>query len=99
MQIIDELEPVRRGPYCGSVGYFDDGGASALNVAIRTAAIDGESMSGSYSNLQGMLDYWVGAGIVADSVPSDEWAETCAKAAGFQEAISGLAPRAAGVAE
>ncbi len=96
MQIIDELEPVRRGPYCGSVGYFDDDGGSALNVAIRTAAMNGESIDGSWSNVRGMLDYCVGAGIVSDSVPSLEWEETCAKAAGFQEAIAALALRATG---
>lgn len=96
MQIIDELEPVRRGPYCGSVGYFDDSGASALNVAIRTATVCGESMNGSWANVKGMLDYFVGAGIVADSVAAMEWDETCAKAAGFQESIAPLAPAIAG---
>jgi para-aminobenzoate synthetase component I len=69
MQIIDELEPTRRGPYCGSIGFISDSGHAAFNVAIRTAVI-----------AQGRLDYHVGAGIVADSEPAAEWEETMEKA-------------------
>jgi anthranilate synthase component I len=70
MEIIDELEPTRRGPYAGAVGYFAYGGATMdTAIAIRTlVARDGKA--------------WVqaGAGIVADSVPSSEYLETLAKA-------------------
>ncbi|MBL0927684.1 MAG: anthranilate synthase component I family protein [Phycisphaerales bacterium] len=69
MQIIDELEDFRRGPYCGSVGFVSDCGRAAFSVAIRTACIS-----------SGVLDYPVGAGIVADSRPDDEWIETLHKA-------------------
>jgi anthranilate synthase component I len=70
MQIIDELEPVRRGPYAGAVGYVG-WGARTLDtaIAIRTCVIQGDRA-------------WVqaGAGIVADSDPAGEWRETEAKA-------------------
>lgn len=92
MQIIDELEPVRRGPYCGSVIMADDGGAFHMNVGIRTSAIRGESMDGSWARIRGHLDYFVGAGIVADSDPHAEWRETCAKAAGFEHVMRQLSP-------
>ncbi len=92
MQIIDELEPVRRGPYCGSVIMADDGGAFHMNVGIRTSAVRGESMDGSWARIRGDLDYFVGAGIVADSDPHAEWRETCAKAAGFEYVMRQLSP-------
>jgi anthranilate synthase component 1 len=70
MEIIDELEPVRRGPYAGAVGYVG-WGAQALDtaIALRTCVIRGDRA-------------WVqaGAGIVADSDPEAEWRETEAKA-------------------
>jgi len=69
MQIIDELEPIGRGMYCGAIGWMDDSGAMSLNVAIRTAEIAGDRIS-----------YRTGAGIVADSQPGAEWAETLEKA-------------------
>jgi anthranilate/para-aminobenzoate synthase component I len=71
MQAIEDLEPVRRGVYCGAIGWVDgDGGRAELAVAIRTFTIaDGRTHLG------------VGGGIVADSQPSDEWAETELKAA------------------
>jgi len=90
MQIVEELEPVRRGPYCGSVGWFADSGACELNVAIRTAAIAGVLRTGAWTDVQGVLDYFVGAGIVADSIPALEWEETEAKAAGFLKALESL---------
>ncbi len=72
MQIIDELEPFARGPYCGSIGYI---GADriALNVAIRTMTIEGREAT-----------YAAGAGIVADSDPSRECEEMVAKTAVVQ---------------
>lgn len=79
MEIIDELEPVSRGPYCGSIGYLGFNRESQLNIAIRTAICkDGQA----YFN--------VGAGIVADSSAAAEYAETLAKARGFLAAL-GLA--------
>jgi anthranilate synthase component I len=70
MEIIDELEPVRRGPYAGAVGYVG-WGARTLDtaIAIRTCVIRGDRA-------------WIqaGAGIVADSDPAAEWRETEAKA-------------------
>jgi para-aminobenzoate synthetase component 1 len=71
MQIIEDLEPVRRGVYCGAVGWMDtERDAGDLNVAIRTFTV-----------AHGRTHLGVGAGIVADSVPASEWAETELKAA------------------
>jgi para-aminobenzoate synthetase component I len=80
MQIIDELEPVRRGPYCGAIGFIGDDGRARLSVAIRTACITGRGPSPGLFE-RGALDYSVGAGIVSDSDPGAEWAETLEKAA------------------
>jgi len=68
MEIIDALEPVRRGVYAGAVGHFDYHGNLDLCIAIRTLV---------YANGRA---YWgVGAGIVADSEPDREWEETLNK--------------------
>jgi para-aminobenzoate synthetase component 1 len=73
MQIISELEQTPRGPYCGAIGFVSRSGHASFNVAIRTATIaDGPG--------GGILDYAVGAGIVADSDPAAEWQETLDKA-------------------
>jgi para-aminobenzoate synthetase component 1 len=72
MEIIDELEPVRRGPYTGSFGYLSWNGNLDLNIAIRTLVL---------CNTSGYLQ--VGAGIVADSDPSREYEETLHKAQAF----------------
>jgi len=77
MQIIDELEPVRRGPYCGAIGWLA-ADACQLSVAIRTMLIEPAA---------GRVDYSVGGGIVADSVPAAEWQETCDKAAAMRRAL------------
>ena len=82
MQIIDAIEPVRRGFYCGTLGYISDDGDATFNVAIRTATITRQGNAGT------ILDYSVGAGIVADSVPEEEWEETLHKAAAFRSAIA-----------
>lgn len=76
MEIIDELEPVARGPYTGCAGYLGFNRESQLSILIRTALIT-----------QGRAWYHAGAGIVADSVPADEYAETLSKAAGFAAAL------------
>jgi para-aminobenzoate synthetase component 1 len=71
MQIIEDLEPVPRGVYCGAVGWIDtDRDRGDLNVAIRTFTV-----------AHGCTQLGVGAGIVADSEPASEWAETELKAA------------------
>ena len=69
MEIIDELEPTRRGVYAGAVGYISFQDDMDLAIAIRTAVIR-----------DGMLYVQVGAGIVHDSVPETEWQETLNKA-------------------
>jgi para-aminobenzoate synthetase component I len=69
MQIIDELEPVRRGPYCGAIGYLDSDGTMEFNIAIRTMIAKG-----------GRVHIPVGGGIVADSDPAQEYEETLVKA-------------------
>ncbi len=96
MQIIDELEPVERGPYCGAIGYISDHGHAAMSVAIRTAlATWGEGEPGRPGGAVGAqrlcsVSYSVGAGIVADSRPADEWRETLVKA-GALVRLAGLA--------
>jgi anthranilate synthase component 1 len=69
MEIIDELEPSRRGIYAGAVGYISFQGDMDLAIAIRTAVIR-----------DGTLYAQAGAGIVHDSVPESEWRETLSKA-------------------
>ncbi|WP_439102060.1 anthranilate synthase component I [Congregibacter sp.] len=69
MEIIDELEPVKRGIYGGAVGYLSWAGDMDTAIAIRTAVLKG-----------GELHIQVGAGVVADSVPEAEWQETLNKA-------------------
>lgn len=81
MQIIAELEPVRRAIYCGSIGYISDCGRAQFNIAIRTARVEGLPSSGGPEFIDGgRLSYSVGAGIVADSTPEEEWQETLVKA-------------------
>lgn len=77
LEIIDELEPVRRGVYGGVVGYFGLGGAADLAIAIRTATIK-----------DGIAMIQAGAGIVADSVPETEDAECRSKAAAPLRAVA-----------
>jgi anthranilate synthase component 1 len=76
MQIIDELEPHRRGPYAGAVGYIDYAGNMDTCITLRTLVVQGNN-----AYIQ------VGAGIVADSVPSSEYQETLNKAHGLLKAI------------
>ena len=76
MEIIDELEPHRRGPYAGAVGYFDFAGNMDTCIALRTIVIHDDK---AYVQ--------AGAGIVADSVPESEWNETLNKARGLLKAI------------
>jgi anthranilate synthase component 1 len=76
MQIIDELEPHRRGPYAGAVGYVDYTGNMDTCIALRTLVMQGQTISAQ-----------AGAGIVADSVPASEYQETLNKAQGMLKAI------------
>jgi len=76
MEIIDELEPHRRGPYAGAVGYFDFGGNMDTCIALRTLVV---------KNRTAFVQ--AGAGIVADSDPATEYHETLNKARGLLTAI------------
>ena len=81
MQLIDELEPARRGPYCGAFGYFGKG-ALELAIAIRIGVL-----------ARSELRVHVGGGIVADSEPAAELAEADLKAAGWIAALDRLGGR------
>jgi para-aminobenzoate synthetase component I len=76
LEIIDELEPLSRGPYCGCHGFLGFNRESQLSITIRTAICK-----------DGLAHFNVGAGIVADSNPEAEYDETLAKAAGFLAVI------------
>ena len=77
MEILDELEPVRRGPYTGCAGFIGDDGDMCLNILIRTLVRQGDDVW-----------YQVGGGIVADSNADDEYEETLAKGAALQRALT-----------
>ncbi len=76
MEIIEELEPTKRGPYAGSVGYFSYSGSMDTCITIRTLIIK-----------DGRVYVQAGAGLVADSVPEREYAETMNKAMGMMKAV------------
>ena len=76
MEIIDEVEPTRRGPYAGAVGYIDYTGNMDTCIALRTLVVRG-----------GLADIQAGAGIVFDSDPALEYEETVNKARGLLKAI------------
>jgi anthranilate synthase component 1 len=77
MELLEEFEPVRRGIYAGAVGYFDSAGDMDLAIAIRTAV-----MTGGRAYVQ------ASAGVVADSIPANEEAETRNKARAVLQAIA-----------
>ena len=77
MQLLEEIEPVRRGIYAGAVGYFDPAGDMDLAIAIRTAVMT-----------QGVAYVQAAAGVVADSIPANEEAETRNKARAILQAIA-----------
>lgn len=79
MEIIEELEPTRRGGYCGSVGYIGFDGDAEFNVAIRSLHLKG-----------GWLDYQVGGGIVWDSEAESEYQETVDKGRAISETLDGI---------
>lgn len=76
MEIIDELEPHLRGPYCGAIGIFMPNGDFTLSVAIRVLAAT-----------EGVGTFWVGGGIMWDSVPEFEYEETLIKAQAMTRAL------------
>jgi para-aminobenzoate synthetase component 1 len=76
MQIIAELEPTARGPYCGSLGYIGFDGTMDTSILIRT-----------FTAGKGWIQFPVGGGIVADSTPEGEYAETLHKAEGLLRAL------------
>lgn len=86
LEIIDELEPVKRGVYAGAVGYLSWSGNMDTAIAIRTAVLH-----------DGNLHIQAGAGVVYDSVPENEWQETLNKGRAVvraaEMAIAGLGPR------
>ena len=77
MEIIDELEPVKRGVYGGAIGYLGWGGTMDTAIAIRTAVIH-----------DGLLHIQAGGGVVADSVPALEWEETLNKGRAMFRAVA-----------
>ncbi len=76
VEIIDELEPVRRGVYTGAIGYWDVRGDCDWNIAIRTLVLE-----------SGAASFHVGGGIVADSTPEGEYEETLVKASAMLRAL------------
>jgi para-aminobenzoate synthetase component I len=76
MEIIDQLEPHRRGPYCGAIGYLGGDGTIEFNIAIRTMIVR-----------DGVVHIPVGGGIVADSDPAAEYEETLVKARAMFDAL------------
>jgi para-aminobenzoate synthetase component 1 len=85
MQIIDELEPVRRGPYCGAIGYLARDGTVEMCMAIRTMIVK-----------RGLVHIPVGGGIVADSNPAAEYEETLVKARAMFAAVGIESPQGDG---
>ena len=76
MEIIAELEPTARGPYCGSLGYLGFDGSMDMSILIRT-----------FTAGRGWVQFPVGGGLVADSDPDAEYAETLHKAEGLLRAL------------
>jgi anthranilate synthase component 1 len=81
MQIIHELEPCRRGPYSGVYGYYDFEGQLNSAITIRTMIVQ-QQPDGSHQ-----ISVQAGAGLVADSIPANEYQETLNKARGMLEAV------------
>ncbi|MCE9648596.1 MAG: aminodeoxychorismate synthase component I [Parvibaculum sp.] len=80
MEIIAELEPTTRGPYCGAIGYLGFDGAMDTSIAIRTMTVKGERVT-----------FQAGGGVTADSEPAAEYEETLAKAKAMIRALGGKA--------
>jgi para-aminobenzoate synthetase component 1 len=80
MEVIDALEGEGRGPYCGALGWLDEGGDADLAVGIRTILLSGRAAS-----------YRVGGGITVRSDPDAEWRETLDKGRALHAALGGTA--------
>ncbi len=76
LEVIDELEPTRRGPYAGAVGYFGFSGDMDFAITIRTVTVKDD-----------LIHFQAGAGIVADSIPEMEYQETLNKASAMRRAL------------
>lgn len=76
MEIIAELEPTTRGPYCGAIGWLGADGGMDTSIAIRTMVVKGDRVT-----------FQAGGGIVADSGPAAEYEETLAKARDMHRAL------------
>ncbi len=83
MQIIEELEPHRRGVYCGAIGYIGFNGDMDTNIAIRTLVVN-----------QGRIRFWAGGGIVFDSEAEAEYQECFDKAAALLQLLAQFQPHA-----
>ncbi len=83
MQIIDELEASRRGPYCGAIGFSSGCGSALLNVAIRTAALTRDATANQWQ-----IDYRAGCGVVEESDPRCEDAESLEKTLAMRNILS-----------
>ena len=83
MQIIDEVEPTKRGPYGGAVGYFDFAGNTDTCIALRTIVYTPPTNAGA----AGTFDVQAGAGVVADSVPASEYQECLNKAMALLKSV------------
>lgn len=79
MEIIEELEPHRRGVYCGAIGYIGYDGDMDTNITIRTAVV-----------IKGEIHFYAGGGVVADSTCEKEYKETLDKASNFLAAMDAL---------
>ncbi len=81
MEVIEELEGLRRGPFTGSIGWIGQDGALDLNIAIRTLVLE-----------RGLAHFHAGGGVVLDSDPEAEYEETLAKARALAEALGSPLP-------
>ena len=79
MEIIEALEPERRGVYCGAIGYLGHDGGMDTNIAIRTLTCNGQT-----------LRFWAGGGLVADSEVESEYRECQDKARALREVLQGF---------
>lgn len=87
MQIIDELEPVKRGPYGGGLGYIGLDGQMDIALALRTIVVPTKGWDANAAEHEWTYHVQAAAGVVMDSVPESEYRETIAKAGALAQAI------------